>query len=90
MVCLICPILEVFDTWDPPIESGNDTEYALVIAALCLGAAYLFVRATVEFFPESLVAGLKLASVLLRVSISLCRLDFGVSDTSPPALSLRI
>jgi len=42
--CFVCPILETFDHWDPPIQTGNDTEYTLVILGLCVGAAYLFAR----------------------------------------------
>jgi hypothetical protein len=40
----ICPVLETFDTWDPPIQVGNDTEYTLVILALCTGAVYSLAR----------------------------------------------
>ena len=89
-LCLVCPILEVFDTWDPPTQSGNDTEYGLVIAALCVGAAYLFVRSILEFLYEGLVAGRTLSFGLLGLFISTRRFDFGFSDTSPPALPLRI
>ena len=83
-VCLVCPILEVFDTWDPPIQSGNDTEYT----ALCVGAAF-FVRLTVKFSCEDLIAR-TLAFGLLGLFISTRRFDFGFSDISPPALHLRI
>src|SRR5690348_317404 len=44
IVCLVCPLVELFDHWDHTIQSGNDTEYALVILALCIGAAYSFAR----------------------------------------------
>jgi hypothetical protein len=44
LTCLICPLLELFDSWDDTIQSGNDTEYALVILALCVGVAYSFAR----------------------------------------------
>ena len=44
LTCLICPVLETFDNWDPPIQTGNDTEYALVILALSVGAAYSFMH----------------------------------------------
>ena len=88
-VCLVCPILEVFDTWDPPIQSGNDTEYSLVIAALCVGAAF-FVRLTVEFSCEDVIAGRTLAFGPLGLFSSTRRFDFGFSDISPPALHVRI
>jgi len=89
-VCLVCPILEVFDSWDPPIQSGNDAEYSLVIAALCMGAAFSFVRSILESSHKRLVAGRTLAFGLLGLFISQGRFDFGFSDTRPPALPLRI
>jgi len=89
-VCLVCPTLEVFDTWDPPIQTANDTEYGLVVAALCLGAAYLFVRATLEFPREGFLAGRKRTFGLPGLFVSTRRFDFHFSDTSPPALTLRI
>src|SRR6266436_4124356 len=40
VVCLICPLVELFDHWDHTLQTGNDTEYTLVILALCVGVAY--------------------------------------------------
>src|SRR5207302_189474 len=34
LTCLICPLVETFDNWDHTIQTGNDTEYALVVLAL--------------------------------------------------------
>ena len=44
LTCLICPLVEMFDNWDHTIQTGNDTEYALVVLALCVGVAYSFAR----------------------------------------------
>src|SRR6266436_3113705 len=44
LTCLICPLVEMFDNWDHTIQTGNDTEYSLVVLALCLGVAYSFAR----------------------------------------------
>jgi len=44
LICLVCPLLETFDYWDHTIQTGSDTEYALVVIALCLGVAYSFAR----------------------------------------------
>jgi hypothetical protein len=44
LVCLICPLVEIMDQWDNTLQTGNDTEYALVVAALCLGAALLLAK----------------------------------------------
>lgn len=89
-VCLVCPILEVFDTWDPPMQSGNDTEYSLMIAVLCMGAAYFFGRSSLESPHKRFVAGRTLAFGMLGLFISKRHFDLGFSDTSPPALPLRI
>jgi hypothetical protein len=32
------------DNWDHTTQTGNDTEYALVVLALCVGMAYSFAR----------------------------------------------
>ncbi len=87
--CVVCPVVEVFDQWDHTLQTGDDTESALVIAALCLGATFLFlcvflkafrilVGARVGYAPESsapLSAGPDpVSSVFL----------------SPPLLNLRI
>jgi hypothetical protein len=44
VTCLVCPFVEMFDHWDHTIQTGNDTEYALVVLALCVGVAYSFAR----------------------------------------------
>lgn len=40
LACFVCPILELFDCWDNTAQTGNDTEYTLVLVGLCAGAAY--------------------------------------------------
>src|SRR5258708_12459071 len=44
LTCLVCPLVETFDNWDHTIQTGNDTEYALVLLALCVGVSYSFAR----------------------------------------------
>ena len=44
LICLVCPLLEVFDHWDNTLQTGNDTEYALVILSLCIGSAFCVAR----------------------------------------------
>ena len=41
LACLVCPLVELFDRWDKTPQTGNDTEFAFMILALCFGAAYL-------------------------------------------------
>jgi hypothetical protein len=40
LICLVCPLVEMFDTWDDTAQTGGNTEYALVLLALCVGVAY--------------------------------------------------
>jgi hypothetical protein len=47
-ICFVCPLVEMFDHWDHTIQTGNDSEYALVILALCVGAAYTLARLIVR------------------------------------------
>jgi len=92
LTCLICPILETFDSWDDTIQTGNDTEYTLVILALCVGLAYSFVRFTIKsgllgFVAKSVFASCAQQPFLLAP----CGLTLLLFDaTSPPPLPLRI
>lgn len=92
LTCLICPLLETFDTWDHTIQTGNDTEYALVILALCVGVAYSFARFVFKI--PLLKAVADLASNLcapnflpfaVRCSFFVCPIPL-----SPPPLALRV
>src|SRR5437879_2583792 len=92
LTCLICPLVETFDTWDHTIQTGNDTEYGLVVLALCVGVAYSFARfifksALLGFIAKSVFARCVLKSFLSTAS-SFTFLLFDA--TSPPSLPLRI
>src|SRR5258708_29268662 len=61
LTCLICPLVETFDTWDHTMQTGNETEYTLVLLALCVGVAYsfagfIFKSALLGFIAKSLFA----------------------------------
>ena len=91
LTCLICPILETFDTWDPPIQTGNDTEYTLVILALCTGAAYSFARFVMKFPLLGLVARRAFDSCALKSFHPAPCFTLLLADAaSPPPLPLRI
>jgi hypothetical protein len=92
LTCLICPLVEMFDNWDHTIQTGNDTEYALVVLALCVGVAYSFARfvfksALLAFVANSLFASRAQKSLFIGASSFALPL-FDV--TSPPPLPLRI
>src|SRR5262249_42252499 len=42
LTCLVCPLVEALDVWDPDqtMQTGGDTEYALVVVALCVGVGF--------------------------------------------------
>ena len=44
LICLICPVLEMFDQWDHTAQTGSDTEYTFVVLGLCLGVLYAFAQ----------------------------------------------
>ena len=37
VVCLVCRLVEMFDRWDRTLQTGIDSEYTLVLLALCVG-----------------------------------------------------
>jgi len=91
LTCLVCPILETFDTWDPPIQTGNDTEYTLVILALCVGVAYSFARFVMKFPLLGLVAKRVFDPGAQESFLSAPCFTLLLADAaSPPPLPLRI
>jgi hypothetical protein len=47
-ICLVSPLVDLFDHWDHAPLTGNDTEYTLMIVGLCVGALYTLARAAVR------------------------------------------
>ncbi len=92
LTCLACPLVEMFDHWDHTLQTGNDTEYALVALALCVGVAYSFARLIFKSAPLGFVAKSVFASYLQKSFFSTpCSFTLLLSDaTSPPPLPLRI
>jgi hypothetical protein len=70
VTCLVCPLVELFDNWDHTVQTGNDTEYALVVLALCVGVAYSFAR---FIFKPTLLVSCKEFIRFLRSKIFLFR-----------------
>jgi len=92
LTCLICPLVETFDNWDRTMQTGSDTEYALVVLALCVGVAYSFAR----FIFESVLLGFIAINVFASYSqksffSAQCSFTLLLFDaTSLPPLPLRI
>lgn len=92
LTCVICPLLETFDTWDHTLQTGNDSEYALVVLALCVGVTYSFARyifkSSLLSFVTSGVSAFCAQTVRFSASRRLTLLLF--DPISPPPLPLRI
>jgi hypothetical protein len=92
LTCVICPLVEIVDNWDHTMQTGNDTEYALVVLALCVGMAYSFARfafkSSLLGFVENRVLAYYDQKSLFSVPCSFTFLLFDA--TSPPLLPLRI
>jgi hypothetical protein len=92
LICLACPILELFDHWDHTAQTGNDTEYTFVVVGLCIGVAYAFARFVLRF---SIVK--KASDIILRFPVPKPLFPGGRGSffvvpipLSPPVLALRI
>ena len=90
LACLVCPLVEMFDSWDHTLQTGNDTEYALVVLALCVGlvhslARVIFTSSLVWSFGGNLFAPFAHKSLLLARR-SFAPLVFFISSSPPPPL----
>ncbi|PYU22947.1 MAG: hypothetical protein DMG30_13385 [Acidobacteria bacterium] len=50
LICLVCPVMQMFDRWDHEVQTGQDTESALVVVALCLGVTFSLVQAILKLY----------------------------------------
>src|SRR5262245_45516472 len=41
LVWFTWPIVELFDTWDKPVDTGFDTQQAIIVVGLCAGYAFI-------------------------------------------------
>lgn len=92
LVCLVCPVLEMFDHWDKTEQTGNDTEYALVVLGLCVGVGYSFARCILQAAVRPRIVDGVFAKSAPRPTSLACVTPFFVIPIplSPPILSLRI
>lgn len=90
-ICLVCPLVEMFDQWDHTLQTGNDTEYLFVLLALCVGAVFVLGQ-----FIAALDLSFLKSSVRFTLHSALNSLPLGVRPTllplasASPPLSLRI
>jgi len=90
-VCFVCPVVEMFDHWDHTIQTGNDTEYALVVVALCIGTSYAFARAIFTIVEGCVSRDSHATEKLIFAPCGLCeRIVLAAISASPPLTALRI
>jgi hypothetical protein len=90
-ICLICPLVEMFDQWDHSLQTGSDTEYALVILALCVGVAYWFAWFVSKISPPDFPAEERYESPASQCFSTPLGLHSIIPlSISPPVLALRI
>jgi hypothetical protein len=90
-ICLVCPLVDMFDQWDHALQTGNDSEYPLVILALCVGVAFALARLIATLSPNFTVSSIRYAlqAALNSLPFSIRPPALAVASVSPP-LSLRI
>jgi len=89
-ICLGAPIAEIFDHWDQTMQDGNDTEANVVLAALCVGAAFaigtIVVANRIRAFSSTSAGPL----IALRVIVHELASVFAPVPTSSPPTVLRV
>ena len=60
-ICIVCPLLDLFDQWDHAFQTGHDTEYPIVVLALCIGAAFVLARLVLTLSPQPPVVSIRFA-----------------------------
>lgn len=91
VVCLVCPLVELFDSWDHTLQTGNDSEYTLVLLALCVGAVFALARLIVTLSACLSEASVDSTSSFINGSLTfpVPLLRFSPASGSPPS-NLRI
>jgi hypothetical protein len=91
LTCLVCPVMQMFDRWDHEVQTGQDTESALVVIALCLGVTFSLVRAIVTKYQGAASGRIRQWSPL-RSSLQtlIGAVATILTSASPPPITLRI
>ena len=91
LTCFVCPLVDMFDNWDHAMQTGNDTEYAFVVLALCVGVAYSFARFIFTFALFRSAGDLVSEWCACKLPLALGGSSFvSLIPLSPPTLALRI
>jgi hypothetical protein len=90
-ICLVCPLVDLFDQWDHALQTGNDSEYPLVILALCVGLVLALGRLIPALSMNLQASSIRsvLPTALHSMLFSVRPAALALASASPP-LSLRI
>jgi hypothetical protein len=89
--CIIRPVLEMCDQWDRTLQTGQDTESAVMIVALCVGVLYAF-ACTIFRFVYARLASNTLFDTFAEFASTDVVVGFLAAiliPISPPVLTLR-
>ena len=85
---LTWPIVEMFDTWDQPVDTGNDSQYTFVVLGICAGAVYVFSKRKQELFLLAVAQVTRSFGKMIRgylfVAPFVSFLTWAPDDSSPP------
>ena len=97
LVWLSWPIVEAFDDWDQPVDTGNDSQYTFIVLGICAGAVFVFSKRRQELLLVAVARALrtfgKMIQGYLFVAPFVGFLTWAPDDPSPPvapALSIAI
>lgn len=91
LICLGCPILEMFDHWDHTAKTGSDSEYTFVALASCIGLGYAFAAVVSKAITRSTIRARVLPAIRPAPAFHIAASTFIFSiPISPPPLLLRI
>jgi hypothetical protein len=91
LTCVVCPVTEMFDHWDHTLQTGQDTEYTLVLLALCVGMVYTLARLIVRLSPGFSFLTIGPNALAIRCSLLFLIHPTPVNSASgSPPLNIRI
>jgi hypothetical protein len=84
--------MEMCDQWDRTLQTGQDTESAVMIVALCVGVLYVFACTIFRFVYSSSLSS-SLSDIFSEIAFSAVVAGFFAAiliTISPPVLTLRV
>jgi hypothetical protein len=80
------PIVELFDTWDKPVDAGNDSQYSFIVLGICAGAVYIFSQRRTALWLTELTLSVAQHARSLILSVPFVKFLDWTPDTPGPPL----